>query len=390
MITRIQARDYRCLKAIDQPVQPFQILVGPNASGKSAFLDVVAFLGTLVSEALGTAVKERSENFHDLVWGREQNSFELSVEAVIPQTYQTRMVGEISQTICYSVGVRIDPSTDALAIASESVRLRAAASSPEFEVVSRLGNRVRFLPERGDGELAFELPPYLSGLANLPADESKYPVAVWLKNFLREGIQFVLLDNELLRAASPPGQGKAQTFDGLNLARVVARLLEESPDLFKDWLAHVRTSLTDLASVRTVHRPEDKYRYLMLRYDDGVEVPAWAASDGTLRLLALTILAYLPDFKGIYLIEEPENGLHPQALETIFQSLSSVYEGQVLVTSHSPLLLSLAKPEQLLCFQKTPSGTRILNGTDHPVLREWKGEVSLSDLFAAGVLSESI
>jgi len=109
-------------------------------------------------------------------------------------------------------------------------------------------------------------------------------------------------------------------------------------------------------------------------------------SDGTLRLLALTILAYLPEFKGIYLVEEPENGVHPTALETIYQSLSSVYEGQVLVTSHSPVLLSLPKREQLLCFQKTTEGAEIIPGDKHPALRDWKGEVSLSDLFAAGVL----
>jgi hypothetical protein len=33
----------------------------------------------------------------------------------------------------------------------------------------------------------------------------------------------------------------------------------------------------------------------MIRYKNGIEVPSWALSDGTLRLLALTLLAYVPD-----------------------------------------------------------------------------------------------
>jgi predicted ATPase len=124
----------------------------------------------------------------------------------------------------------------------------------------------------------------------------------------------------------------------------------------------------------------------MVQYAGGLEVPQWMLSDGTLRLLALTILAYLPDFHGVYLVEEPEIGLHPTAIETVMQSLSSVYDGQVLITSHSPLVLGLARPDQLLCFQKTENGTTIIPGNEHPMLSEWKSGVNISDLFATGVL----
>lgn len=85
MITRIEAYDFRCFREVKQSLRPFQILVGPNASGKSAFMDVLAFLGTLVSEGLDAAIGERTENFHDLVWGREGNGFRLAVEGLVPE-----------------------------------------------------------------------------------------------------------------------------------------------------------------------------------------------------------------------------------------------------------------------------------------------------------------
>jgi predicted ATP-dependent endonuclease of OLD family len=94
----------------------------------------------------------------------------------------------------------------------------------------------------------------------------------------------------------------------------------------------------------------------------------------------------MPEANKVYLIEEPENAVHPTAVDTIYQSLSSLYDSQVLMASHSPVLLGLAKKEQLLCFARTAEGTQIVPGNEHPVLQEWKGEVSLSDLFAAGVL----
>jgi len=49
--------------------------------------------------------------------------------------------------------------------------------------------------------------------------------------------------------------------------------------------------------------------------------------------------------------------------------------------------LGLAKPEELLCFTKTPDGAEIVGGDQHPALPDWRGEVSLGVLFGEGVLS---
>jgi predicted ATPase len=106
-----------------------------------------------------------------------------------------------------------------------------------------------------------------------------------------------------------------------------------------------------------------------------------------LRLLALTIPAYLPDFQGVYLIEEPENGIHPSAVETVYRSLSSVYDAQILLATHSPVILSLAGAEDILCFAKTEAGaTDVVRGSHHPALRDWKGTPNLGLLFGSGIL----
>lgn len=227
--------------------------------------------------------------------------------------------------------------------------------------------------------------PSYSVLVNQPYAASDAPSILWLRSLLREDVYQVFLHPDKLRKPSPPYR-KRTTLDGSQLARLVAQLSDKSPDLFEDWLKHLRTCLPDLETVRTILRPEDRHRYLMLRHKNGIEVPSWVVSDGTLRLMALTVLAYLPTAGRVYLVEEPENGVHPTAIEAIYQSLSSIYEGQVLMASHSPVLLSLAKPEEILCFSKGADGTRIVPGNEHPALRDWKGEVNLSDFFAAGVL----
>ena len=110
-------------------------------------------------------------------------------------------------------------------------------------------------------------------------------------------------------------------------------------------------------------------------------------SDGTLRMLALTLPAYLTNFEGIYLIEEPENGIHPMAMETVYQALCSVYSAQILLATHSPVILSCADLEQILCFKKHSNGaTDVVSGPNHPALQQWRGNLAVSDLYASGVL----
>ena len=83
MICRVEALRYRCLKYIKKELGGFHILVGPNASGKSTFLDVISFLGDIVREGLETAVRKRTPSYTDLIWLKEENTFELAIEMAL-------------------------------------------------------------------------------------------------------------------------------------------------------------------------------------------------------------------------------------------------------------------------------------------------------------------
>ncbi len=418
MITLVEALDFRCLRQVRQRLDAMHVLVGPNASGKTTFLDVVGFLGRLVAHGPEAAIAERTRNFSDLTWGRKGTSFELAIEARIPDDLRLR--NENFSTIRYEVACRIDPQTGETGIFNEIVDLVApeqdsprqvnlfpnASRTPPAPLIRASESRRRIHryvaqthsnsvlfsaevdrnpPERWSQSL--KLGPRRSILANIPADESLFPASLWLQNLLVRGVQSIVLNSLLIRQASPPGQVQGFKPDGSNLPWVIAEFERAAPERFQDWLLHLNTALPDLVGIRVVERDDDRHRYLMLKYRGGLEVPSWTVSDGTLRLLALTLPAYLPDLRGVYLIEEPENGIHPRAVETMFQSLSSVYDAQILLATHSPVILGLASPDSILCFAKSEDGsTDIVLGREHPALQDWRGEVNLGVLFASGVL----
>ena len=213
-------------------------------------------------------------------------------------------------------------------------------------------------------------------------------MATYVKRILESHVKLAFLESSVMRQPSPPNKRRTGLGDdGSGLPWSIKELKEEHPGDYDEWLAHVQTTLPDLDNIRIVERPEDLHAYLMLRYKSGVEVPSWAASDGTVRFLALTLLAYLPVSGEIYVLEEPENGIHPLALDAVYDSLSSAYDSQVLVATHSPAFLTLARPDEVLCFAKDNDGaTDIVSGSDHPLLRDWQDSVDMNLLFATGVI----
>ena len=228
-----------------------------------------------------------------------------------------------------------------------------------------------------------------------------YPAASWLYELLTDKAIFLDPDWEKLRAASPPGQDKSVIPSGLNLPWLALDLkmlgvakdaTKEDKAIFRsrdysDWVDHVKTALPQVEDIEVKEREEDHHAYFSICYAGGYSVTSSGLSDGTLRILMLTLLAYIANPPRVVVTEEPENGIHPSAIEAILESLSSLYDSQVWVSSHSPVVLASSKLDQLLCARQTSSGgVEVLAGDEHPRLKDWHGAIDLGSLFAAGIL----
>jgi len=417
MFTSIEVRHYKSLRRITVQLRPFNILIGPNASGKSSLLDVFEFLQDALDTDVVTAVHKRANTLRELVWKHEdaEHGFEFAIEAEIPQKLHFNGYNQVR----YEVGIGLDEQTAEIAVVGENLWLiseKQRKPSPTLQrtlfpmeleddrivhpsktktpsgyrlVVRKVsqGGNDYFRSENTGWNITFRLSQKRLALSGLPEDADRFPIALWFREFLRTGVETLRLNSLAMRRPCPAEAPRIFQPDGSNLPKMIFILKKEHPQRFEWWIGHLQTMLEDVADVLVHERPEDRSLYLAVRYRNGVLVPSWALSDGTLRLLALTLLAYLPPKERVFLIEEPENGIHPKAVESVFQALSSVYEGQVFLATHSPLFMALARPSDLLVFGKTLSGaTDIVRGDEHPALQEWRAGQPLDVLFASGVL----
>ncbi len=428
MITRIRALNYRCLRYVDVALDRFHVLIGRNASGKSTLFDVVSFLGDFVRDGLEKAVANRTYNFQDLVWNRPREGlgFQLALDFHIPLNLRDRLPAECGfHTYRYEIAVReID---DLPHIHCERGTLIAGCPTPALSQTSRKsfpeparpprtiltegqrenalvvlesgrGHRLKVAAEDQEpGTMHGETPlreisgqllidPLVSHLRFL--DKSRFPVSMYVFSLLSGHVNPVFLESVKMRQPSTArSTSEFLSRGGAKLPWLIKHVQETDSDVYDQWLQHVRTVLDDLVDIRIVERPEDLTRYLMLKYSTGVEVPSWMVSDGTLRFLATMLVAYLASEDKIVLLEEPENGVHPLALEPIYDSASSALGSQILIATHSPAFLAMASPREVLCFAKTGDGQAdIVRGDCHPFLAGWQESADINVLFGQGII----
>jgi predicted ATPase len=115
-------------------------------------------------------------------------------------------------------------------------------------------------------------------------------------------------------------------------------------------------------------------------------IPAGRLSDGTLRYLCLLAILHHPKPPPLVCLEEPEVGLHPDVIARLADLLIEASQRmQLIVTTHSDLLVTALgqHPEAILVCERGEQGTRI-ERLEADRMEKWLQEYSLGELWRSG------
>jgi predicted ATPase len=118
-----------------------------------------------------------------------------------------------------------------------------------------------------------------------------------------------------------------------------------------------------------------------------MRIPAWAMSNGVLRLLGQLAALFSPKPPALACYEEPENYVHPALLSLLADVLKNAStRSQLLVGTHSPYLLNFFSPEHLIIVEKKNGCSQFKSAAKKKGLKEALRVLGLGEIWYSGEL----
>lgn len=346
-IHRFKVSNYLCHRETEIQPTPITVLVGPNAGGKSALFD--AFL-----------------NFSMAARGNLKQAF-----GPFPFSFgSTRFHGALNfECIAFDVEfsrARVSPERLRYLI-EYSQQGPATSGVPNFRIQSE---RLVLLPE-GSEVFIRSAPhrfPFRKALMHLEEDRGIFaalrsayvtgevePEAQLYVEAAREISRinrFRLNPYELAATSRLPDVSASTSFaprigyQGEELAGCLYYLNETKDPALAVIVERVKRIAPCFDRFEFNLLGPDRIAFQMVFSDARAEVPAVRISSGLLLYIGLMVLIYTPNRPPVLMIEEPENGLTPQAISEFYSAVRELAfrneEGtasQVLISSHSPFVI---------------------------------------------------
>ena len=194
-------------------------------------------------------------------------------------------------------------------------------------------------------------------------------------------------DPDALRRPSAliPDNGIVEFLDdrGQGLPGIYDAIVNRGDEAFATIRSQVITLFPSVKTLRLKAVTQSE-KILEIELKDGTRVPASLMSEGLLYFLAFAALPYLSP-TSIVLVEEPENGLHPARIAEVMTALRALSESgtQVLLATHSPLVVNELRPDEVSVVTRDDAGTRVTLIKDTPNFAERSKVYALGELWVS-------
>ena len=365
-------------------LQPLNVLIGPNGAGKSNVIEAVELLRATPQD-FANAIRDGG-GAAEWIWKGNMSTTPATLEVVLEAGTPTY------RPLRYRLEfANVQGRVEVLDEAIEEVEPRPGHDDVFFYYRFQRGNPAISV-KNGDafGTRHLErdaLLPDQSVLAQRK-DPEQYPEVTWLgRRFaaIRTFREWSFGRYGALRRPQPadlPEDGLLP--DSSNLALLLNQIEHHDVETFNSLL---RRFLPRFERMSTRVSGGNVQFYL---HQPGLStaIPATRLSDGTIRFIAILAILLSPAPPPLVAMEEPELGLHPDALAIIAELLVEASSRmQLVVTTHSDALVSALSThvEAVVACEQLGVGTT-LRRLDPEGLAQWLKEYQLGDLWRMGEL----
>ncbi len=379
MLKRVKIQGYKSLVDVEVQLQPLTVLFGSNGVGKSNFLDALQFLSRITATNnlryafplyRGTPLESFSFGPNGIqgLLAQERISFSIEVDIELSQAVVDEVNCQISETagpkiirernkvdlrsgmplisekyLRYHIEIETIPKTAILRVADEKLSTLNAQS----ELVELLVSVDQSTSDSSQSILSMPIYSHLS------------PYVVALRQELANWFFYYLEPRERMRASTPLKEVRHIGMMGEELPAFLntLRALDEAQFKAVENALHMI-----IPSITGIDIDVNNSGEVVLRLLEGnTQIPTSVLSEGTLRILGLLALGGAKEPPGLIGFEEPENGIHQRRLRLIASLLKNLASSdtQVIVTTHSPLLVDLIPHESLYVCRK-PQGSTVI------------------------------
>lgn len=380
MIEELEIANYKSLKSVRVPLRRVSFFCGPNASGKTNLAEALDFVSEVFRNGLQYAVAEKG-GFYNICFRRQRRTKGAISFKIIGQT---RIEKELllGYEVSFSFRAQSQAIRSKFLVEQEEYLFRISTPSPGIDSytvrIFRLDKK--YIAEARDVEIqGFErmfgvnsinsfrevvtqvFKPRPQQLLLGPGQTFGFGFFNAVQRVAREleGFRVFQINPRTARQAGAPSVTKGLGRHGENLPVVVEAFLSRRR-LSRRLLSWMRDVLPDLIDLLPRYT-ETKQTGLFMQ-EKGFGLPWYAEdlSDGTIMALGLFICLLEPSHRTV-LIEEPENSLHPWILKRFLDRCREVSgERQILITTHSPLVVSAAEPDELFLIERRRGQTEVI------------------------------
>jgi len=387
-IQRLEIDGYRSFeRAVWEPGK-LNLLVGPNASGKSNLLRLLEFIADVAAGRLEKAVN-KAGGMVPLLWNQEAHT--LGWRLTIDPRAQQSTSSDRPFTFTLGLARR---GGGAYALAWEELNDWSECPNVRFSVgYRRLHDSLAVY--HGDSSVSSQSPSGLvpsESLLPQVSDPVANPFVASTKRLLESWRVYHGLEigpESVIRRPFVPQYSKLVEPDGSNVFGVLHTLYEGGRD-FKREIDEGMTAAfgEEFESVKFLPASRGTMQLALQWRSSRTPHYCDTLSDGTLRFLFLLTILASPEPPPLIAIDEPEVGLHPSMLSIIAEyAVAAAERTQVVISSHSPEFLDCftdCEP-RVTVFHWEDGRSHLYNLPDGK-LKKWLELYRLGQLFTSGEL----